>query len=55
MVYNFNVHAEMMKKIESWDRCKNCDKGKGRLEGEGRAGILSEIYIKYYGDKNHCR
>ena len=33
MVSKMNFHADMMKQIESCDRCKNCDEGKmGRRE-----------------------
>ena len=40
MVYQFNCHTGMTKKIESWDRCKICNQGEGEEE-KAAAGVTS--------------
>ena len=44
-----NVHAEMMEKIKSWDRCKTCD---GTGAGEGWSWILNKMYGILYVTHN---
>ena len=41
----FNFHAEIMKKIMSWDRCKFCNKGEKVGRGEWQDSRLIKTWL----------